>query len=579
MKKQIFSIICSLALTACAPTLGTNTHKKAKPSSKANEEFTEFLNQDFKDTLMRDYTTLHQYLVDPQAAGIDVDKVDVNMGHIGFTEQDKKDHEALKEKMASFDYSSLDETQQAIYDQYEFDNEIVDELIKDKYKYLGNNWSSGGGAASNLVNYFESIYTINNEQDIKNLIILIEDCPRYTNDIMEHTRTQAEKGLLSFNYEEVISSLDTTIASQENSTVYQSLSAQVDALKLSDEKAEKYKTQICEALDKDFYPCFTTMKTGLEELKDQVQPYTGLANKENGKKYYEMILRSNTGTEKSPTAIRRELASALTKEIAKMNAEYEEAEIITQFDSPEAVLQFQAENYEKHYPKVDIPEYNIQDLPDEQCSPSVVAYYVPTPIDDNSTNQMRFNQRDYGQETTTVDFYTTFCHEGIPGHMYQHAYNRQNFQYDIQHLLDCSAFTEGFASYIQGRSLYDLENVSKSSIRSYNALNNINNYLVCMMDIDINYNGLTFEEFSEMYGDLFGQDAMEGIYNQLCDIPGTFLSYYYGAYRIEKLRDMAEDELGDKFDEVKFHDALLKYGSMNFEIVENSIDQYIEENE
>ena len=42
---------------------------------------------------------------------------------------------------------------------------------------------------------------------------------------------------------------------------------------------------------------------------------------------------------------------------------------------------------------------------------------------------------------------------------------------------------------------------------------------------------------------------------------------------------MAEDELGDKFDEVKFHDALLKYGSMNFEIIENSIDQYIAENE
>lgn len=571
-------MVMALSLTACSA--GTTAQAKPQPSDSANPEFAEFLKQDFVDTLSRDYTTLHQYLIDPEGYGIDTKDIEVSFGHVTYTQQDKKDHEEFKKNLKKFDYNTLDSTQQAIYDQYQFDNAIVDELMKEDYKYLSNQWSSGGDAASSLINYFESIFILDEEKDIKDLITLIEDTPRYTEEILDYTRQQADKGLLTFDYDTIISNLDTAIASQENSSVYQSLAKQVDALNLDTKKADEYKEKIKKALDKDFYPCFTTMKSTLEELKDKVKPYTGLANKENGKKYYEMILRSNTGTTKNPSSIRKELAGALTKGILTLQqGDYVEPDITTSFQSPEEILEFMIQNYKKHYPEIEIPKYNIQNLPDEQSSSSIVAYYVPTPIDGDSVNQMRFNQRDYGQETTTVDFYTTFCHEGMPGHMYQHAYNKQNFQYDIQNLLDCSAFTEGYASYVQNQSLYDLEGVDKKSIESYIAMDNLNHYLICLMDIDINYNGMSLEKFKEMYGDMIDAQGLESIYNQLCDIPGTFLSYYYGSYKIQSLRQMAEEECGKNFDEVAFHQALLKNGSVNFEIVEDSIMDYIDQYE
>lgn len=581
MKKQLLALGCALMMSACSVTPNMNGHRTSKQhSDTANKEFTEFLEQDFIDTLTQDYTTLHQYVSDPEAYGIKDKDVEVSFGHVTYTDEEIKEYEEYKKKLNSFDVSTLDETQQAIYDQSQFQNAITDELIQDKYKYLNNLWSSSGGPNAELTNYFESIFVIYREDDIKDLITLINDVPRYTKEIMDFTKEQAEHDCLSFDYETIQSSLDQTLASAANSTVYTSLAGQVDALNLDAEKAEKYKQEIREALDTSFYPSIQTMKSGLEELKDKVKPYSGLASKENGKEYYKYLLRTDTGTTKDPETIRNELVSALTQQLMALNGSGDPgADITTSFQSPQEVLEFMRSVYAEHFPKVDIPEYNIQDLPDEQCSPSVVAYYVPSPIDRDQVNQMRFNQRDYGQETTTVDFYTTFCHEGIPGHMYQHAYNREHFQYDIQNLMDSLAFSEGYANYVEERVLYDLDNVSEQQARTYSALNNANNYLVCIMDIDINYGGLSLQEFSDQYKDMFGEEKMESIYNQLCDIPGTFLAYYYGGMRIRQFRSMAEEELGDKFDEVAFHDALLKNGSVNFSIVEESILDYIDENE
>jgi uncharacterized protein (DUF885 family) len=93
------------------------------------------------------------------------------------------------------------------------------------------------------------------------------------------------------------------------------------------------------------------------------------------------------------------------------------------------------------------------------------------------------------------------------------------------------------------------------------------------MDVDINYYGMTRSEFAEEYGK--GQD---NLYTQLADNPGVYLSYYYGYYTIAMLRSQAKESLGDNFNDVDFNAALLSGGSVNFDIKERYVEEYIQSN-
>ena len=64
-------------------------------------------------------------------------------------------------------------------------------------------------------------------------------------------------------------------------------------------------------------------------------------------------------------------------------------------------------------------------------------------------------------------------------------------------------------------------------------------------------------------------------YEQLRDDPAAFIPYYAGYKQIIDLKEQAQDELGNKFDEVSFNQAFLESGNVPFMIVERHIDEYI----
>lgn len=138
-----------------------------------------------------------------------------------------------------------------------------------------------------------------------------------------------------------------------------------------------------------------------------------------------------------------------------------------------------------------------------------------------------------------------------------------------------SGFSEGYATYVENQSLKFLDLDPKTvNMYVYNDL--LNNYYVLLMDIAVNYEGMSKEEFTAHF-DMFDSSALEGIYDQLADNPGVFMSYYYGYYQISELRKEAKDKLEKDFDDVKFNDALLQSGSVNFDIVKRNIDTYMKE--
>lgn len=535
--KKLLSIILSLCL------LSGCTTKVEGP----NKQFIDFCNDYFINEMESDYTTMHQYLENPENYGIDTNNVEISLGHVN--EDTTKQVEQTLDDLKSFKYNDLDTTQKVIYDELEKELNWELKMNDEKFMYSTNVLSSMGGIHENLITFF-SEYVLRNEKDIQDLLILIQDTPRYMDEVISYIKEQANQNMLRFDYDTVTSSIQETLASKDNSSITKELIKEVDALSIDNK--ESYKTQIHDSIQQYVFPSYQSLLDTIVSLKDKVQPVTGLYNTENGLEYYELLVEKATGTTTSIEDIQEQLQDALTDVLYNYTyTEYETDPISTTFNSAEEILTFLNDNYKSYFPEVKDMNYELTPLDDDQSTDGIVAYFVIPSLDNTLPYQIRYNQRDYGKDTTDIELYTTLAHEGITGHMYQAQYNAENLEYPIQFLFDNSGLAEGYATYAQ---IYAL-NYLDLTTTGYKLESEMNFYLTALLDIEINYNGLTLDELNSQYG-----MDMSTIYNQVADNPTTFLSYYYGYLQILNLKDQ-------KMSDMDFHNNLLKYGNVYFDVL------------
>lgn len=581
MKNRIKKICVSftvLALTACSSTtMQDNTF-----SAKENKSFTKYTNQLVVEYAEDDFTTMHQFFEHPEDYGIDVNQVKVSLGQ--FNEDNSKEIKKDQKKLDSFNRSTLDKTQQTIYDELQYENKLNLKAENNKYKYLTNCWSTMSGLHQNLVSTF-SEYILRDENDIQDLITLINDVPRYTNDVLEYTKKQAEKGTLQFDYDSVVQDIQDTINQKDNSSITNALYDAIDFLQLDQTKADSYKQQVKEALDTSFFSSYQTMLDTLTSLQSKVQPLQGLSNYKNGKSYYKVLVQNATSSTDSISTIKKNTKSAINKAIQEYQSLYQKNPMIsyeldsvsTDFTDVNDILKSLQKNYTKDFPQVKTMNYDLKALPEDQSVNGVVAYFITPALDYTQNYQMRYNKRDYGDDPSSLTLYQTLAHEGIAGHMYQAQYNKEHLKYPIQFLYNNLGMSEGWATYVESMSLHYLDN-NKDLLQAYNLNNVLTNLYVILMDISIHYDGMSLSEFKNEYGDMFSAEGLESIYDQLSDNPTVFLSYYYGYLQIVDLKSEAKSELKTKFKNKDFHNAILQYGEVNFNIIQQSVNEYIQKN-
>lgn len=536
--KKILSVFLSICLLcSCTST-----------PDKPNKEFTSFCDQIFIETMESDYTTMHQMLENPEDFHIDLSKVEVSLGDF-ITDNDKEIKENLN-TLHSFDYDSLDHTQKSIYLELEKEWNLELNLNKEEILYNTNVLSSMNGIHEQLITFF-SEYTLRNEQDVKDLIVLIKDVPRYFDEMIAYIKKQADMDLLMYDTKSVLNSIQEIIDSREDSSVTSHLMNEIDSLSI--DSKEDYKSKVEQVLQNDFFPSYQRLLDTLIQYEDQVIPMTGLYYIKNGKEYYKYIVEQATGTTKSIETIQKELENALDetlKDYLKLS-DYETS-LTTSFTTVEEILSFLNENYKKDFPEVGQMNYEIKALDDDQSTDGVVAYFIIPAIDNSSPYQIRYNKRDYGKDIEDIEMYTTLAHEGIMGHMYQAQYNLENLDTSIQYLFNSSGLSEGYATYAQ---LYALKYLDKDT-KACKLENELNFYLTALLDLSIHYDGLTLEELNEQYN-----MDMSSFYNQIAENPGVFLSYYYGYLQVKQLKDSF------KGSDLQFHTQLLQYGNVYFDVL------------
>ncbi len=586
-KKWLAFALCALLGAGCtssqpSSSLSSIPSKSQEESTTqktptTDAEFSAFLDRFVLEQCQSDYTTCHSYFENPQAYGIDPSKCDVTLGTFFTDPEEVKELQSWLDELLAMDDSDLSKINRQIRQAFIREFELSLELCDEKYEYLGNIWSSDDGIPSLLVTYF-SEYRLYSADDVSYLVELLKDVPRFVEEGLEFTQKQIEAKTFSIDMDEALETCQSVLKNQSDSAVTNELFAEVDGLVLSEEETKKAKEAIEEALNQSFFPAYETMISGLQAVKKQNKALVGLGSFENGKAYYELLLKSQVGTDETIEELREEIKRAMNdttdayRRLLRNNEEaiLEAEDPQTSFTTIEEIMPFLEERYPAKFPVVEAMNYEIKPLSNEQSTDGIVAYFVRPCVDSTRPYEIRYNVRDYGDDPASLMMYDTFAHEGIPGHMYQAQYNKEHYVHIAQYFLDNLSFTEGYATYAANSAL-DWVHLDKDVLEAYRLMEFYPQYNVLLMDLQINYDGYSKRQFRDVWG-----EGYEAIYDQLAQNPGVFFSYYYGSLKIMELQAIAQEALGNDYDDVAFNNALLQAGDVDFSIIEENIQDYID---
>lgn len=571
------------------PTVDLTTEEAIAEQKK----FDEFIQSELVASVEGDYLSTHIYFEHPENYGIDPTDIEVSLGtrandETAYTESVEETNKT-KEALEAFNRDLLTEQQKDVYDNYLEMAKLAQASNDEKFRYTGSGFDTMTGLHTQLPTLFAD-YILRDEQDVKDLILLIQDVKPYMDSLLDYTKKQAEMGLLMIDLDTVIDDSQKTYNEGENSAVLTSMNATIDRLDLSDELKNQYKTELKTAFMDSFIPAYGAIIETMESLKGSKNNTQGLYYLENGKEYYELLFKDKTGTSRSIEDTQKlldDLADEMMKtaqKIAMVDRKayetwaYNEAD--TGYTDFESMLADLNKWFKEDFPDVGEIDYEIKPLDPELAVSGIAAYFNIPAIDGTTKKQIRVNTNQDALEIGALDTFSTVAHEGLPGHMYQTSYAYKNIPSVFHNLFGNNlGYTEGYATYVEFYALNYLSDVSENIRTLQKVMSVYTNCLIAQMDIGIHYEGWTLEQTQKYMEDNgLNAAAAEGLYAQLQSNPGAFLSYYVGYAELNELENEAKKALGDKFTPMGFHQAILEAGSVHFDIVKRHVNQYIENN-
>lgn len=204
-------------------------------------------------------------------------------------------------------------------------------------------------------------------------------------------------------------------------------------------------------------------------------------------------------------------------------------------------------------------------------------YYAPTP--DGSQPGIFYAHLSDMSAVSLWALESLAYHEGVPGHHMQIAIQNE--------LTDIPVFRTqyGYSAFAEGWGLYAEELGKEMGMFTdpYNDFGRLNSELWravrLVLDTGLHAKGWTEDEAVAwaMANSARPESSIKSEVKRFLLWPGQATTYKIGMITIQKLRDEARKELGDKFDWKTFHDTVIDGGSMPLPILENRVRAWIAE--
>lgn len=578
-------LIVIIILLACGCGVGAFVLNYNQTGPEAFEECMEEL---FQEEIVLNTINLHYTLAYPVNYGITDYEVSLGDYSLEDFESSYVEMEKLKKKVKAFDRDRLSESQKLTYD-----------IVLD---YLETELS-----AKNFILYSEILgpttgyqaqlpvllaeYTFRTEQDIEDYLELISQVDDIAEQIIEFEKEKSEEGLFMADYaaDAIIEQCEDFIADPEENYMIEVFNDKIEAFEdLSDEEKKEYCERNKKIITTEIVDGYETLIEGLTELKGTGTNELGLCHYEDGKEYYEYLVRSGTGSDLSIRKMEKqienfmedytyELLDAYSEDPAVLDQimyyEFEEMEPAAMLEDLQAKIE---EDFPKP-PKVDYTIKYVHSSMEEKMSP---AFYLTPPIDDIGGNTIYINKKyTEGESAGTMDLYPTLAHEGYPGHLYQNVCTASADLPMVRSLFSWTGYSEGWATYVEYEYGYLYAGMDEKLASLYAGNSATNLALSAYLDMKIHYDGWNRDDVVEYLRE-FGvtdEEAVDEIFEYIVEEPANYLNYFIGYLEILNLRDNAERELEDDFDVREFHEFVMNIGPAPFYIIEDHMEEWIEE--
>jgi prolyl oligopeptidase len=220
--------------------------------------------------------------------------------------------------------------------------------------------------------------------------------------------------------------------------------------------------------------------------------------------------------------------------------------------------------------------YSFKEIEPYRAASAPDAYYYPPPDDGSRPGYFYINSYKPEQRPKYTMQALAF-HEAVPGHHLQIA-----IQQELTGLPDFRRHG-GYTAFVEGWGLYS-ERLPKE-VGFYNdpysefGRLTFEAWRACRLVIDpgIHYMGWTREQAIQFMRENTGLSDLniESEIDRYIAWPGQATAYKIGQLQILKIRAMAQEQLGPRFDIRAFHDELLSDGALPLELLEKKMTRWI----
>lgn len=222
--------------------------------------------------------------------------------------------------------------------------------------------------------------------------------------------------------------------------------------------------------------------------------------------------------------------------------------------------------------------YGVAPIPDEIAPFFTAGRYVPAPRESSRAGTYWVNTHDLPSRTLyTLPALT--LHEAVPGHHLQIALAQEAGEQPPFRRHDyISAFGEGWALYAEflgvEAGIYETpyEHFGRLTYEMWRA---------CRLVIDTGIHAFGWDRARAVAyladNTALSLQEVTTEVDRYISWPAQALSYKLGELEIKKLRRRAESELGDGFDLRRFHDAVLRGGSVPLPLLRERVERHIVE--
>lgn len=498
--------------------------------------------------------------------------------------QSIKETTNLLKDLKRFNYNALTEEQQLNYDVLK--DYLERSLLTQDY-YLDTNYlGSFLGFQAQLPLILDEFH-FNDKEDVASYFNILKTAKDTFVKYAQHEQARQDKGVgMSKAIIEKVIEQCNNFAERDNSFLIDDFNKQIASANfLTENEKISYQQQNEQLIKNDFIQAYITLGEELSKLTVKTGDL-GLATLPNGKEYYAALLKQQTGIDASVDEVRRYFENKLNEKIEQLFSLYQENPELgnldlstlkySDFRSAEENIEYLYDCLTRDYPAISSLNYKIKIVPHAMADNFSPAAFLNTPIDkDPSEPEIIYINGAYDQS-----IFPTLAHEGYPGHMYQTVYFKSLNLPAFRYILQITGYCEGWATYVENNCWKYATVADKTALEFAQVNAEIGMCITALLDIGVHYDGMTLDEFANVYYENYGtniaKEDIEEMFALILETPTNYMQYYLTGMYLQDLHDSTQETLGNLFDNVAFHEAVLKAGPTSFNIVKQQVEKYIE---